>query len=322
MKRMTIPLTAIVLGVLLVSGTALAATKEGTGDADSIRGTSSADSLDGRGGNDSMFGFDGSDVIFGGSGDDVLFGGNDRDGESSSGADTIYGDAGSDFINGGSGADALYGKNGNDTIVGGPPNDKSVDRIYGDGGADTIYAQNKPASRDIIYCGGGRDRVFADRSDIVSSDCETVDKEATGTFVARPMYTSSSSSASESGEITPQAVAGGDCGYQWIYLQDLGYNSARVNYGAETTFRGAVIDSVTGYVGFNGPLPYYYPPPNESVDDDYIYRKRFSGELYTYTSQVGLYEATLYMDAIVGLAGGGATYCDGGRPQSRDNISR
>jgi Ca2+-binding RTX toxin-like protein len=51
------------------------------------------------------------------------------------------------------------------------------DRIYGGAGRDGIYARD--GERDWIVCGsasdrGERDRVWADRLDFVSLDCEIV----------------------------------------------------------------------------------------------------------------------------------------------------
>jgi hypothetical protein len=37
-----------------------------------------------------------------------------------------------------------------------------------------VAARNTPAEKDIIRCGGGTDRVEADREDIVAPDCEKV----------------------------------------------------------------------------------------------------------------------------------------------------
>ena len=33
---------------------------------------------------------------------------------------------------------------------------------------------NKPAGKDVVTCGGGFDRVRADRADVVAPDCERV----------------------------------------------------------------------------------------------------------------------------------------------------
>jgi Ca2+-binding RTX toxin-like protein len=46
------------------------------------------------------------------------------------------------------------------------------DRLYGGAGNDTINAAD--GWRDQIDCGSGRDRVTADRFDVVSPNCESV----------------------------------------------------------------------------------------------------------------------------------------------------
>jgi hypothetical protein len=33
---------------------------------------------------------------------------------------------------------------------------------------------NEPAGKDVVTCGGGLDRVLADRADVVAPDCEKV----------------------------------------------------------------------------------------------------------------------------------------------------
>jgi len=91
-------------------------------------------------------------------------------------ADTIKGNGGDDLIQGRDGADTLYGGKGGDTIYDGPDNDGAVDRVYGGDGGDTIVSANVPASRDIVGCGGDRDKVVADGLDEVSTNCEDVDK--------------------------------------------------------------------------------------------------------------------------------------------------
>jgi hypothetical protein len=37
-----------------------------------------------------------------------------------------------------------------------------------------VAAINKPAFEDIVTCGGGSDRVIADRKDVLAPDCEKV----------------------------------------------------------------------------------------------------------------------------------------------------
>jgi hypothetical protein len=43
-----------------------------------------------------------------------------------------------------------------------------------EGGNDVVGAVNAPASRDVVVCGGGFDRVFADTKDAIAADCEKV----------------------------------------------------------------------------------------------------------------------------------------------------
>jgi Ca2+-binding RTX toxin-like protein len=50
-----------------------------------------------------------------------------------------------------------------------------VDTLYGDSGDDFLFSDNNPAGKDIVYCGSGRDRVFADRKDVLY-DCERVSR--------------------------------------------------------------------------------------------------------------------------------------------------
>jgi Ca2+-binding RTX toxin-like protein len=93
------------------------------------------------------------------------------------GNDTIRGNKGSDELDGESGNDRVSGWEGNDTVRGGPGNDRlsggvGSDEIFGGPGNDTIFARD--GERDVIQCGPGFDRVYADRADSVSSDCERV----------------------------------------------------------------------------------------------------------------------------------------------------
>jgi hypothetical protein len=83
------------------------------------------------------------------------------------GADTIRGGAGNDRISGGGGADKLYGDAGNDSVNGG----LGRDSLFGGAGNDTIQA--KDGARDTIDCGAGKDRVAADKTDVVKR-CESV----------------------------------------------------------------------------------------------------------------------------------------------------
>ncbi|TMK96003.1 MAG: hypothetical protein E6G42_00640 [Actinobacteria bacterium] len=73
-------------------------------------------------------------------------------------------------LDGGRGDDLLFGGPGADLLDGGP----GRDYLDGGPGPDTILAAD--GARDTIRCGPGRDRVFADRVDTVSRDCEIVSR--------------------------------------------------------------------------------------------------------------------------------------------------
>jgi Tol biopolymer transport system component len=119
-----------------------------------------------------------SQVVLGLGGDDTLYADDTYyffDGN------TLYGGTGNDRLFGGFGQDDLYGGTGDDVLDGGPSADVLVggpgrDLIFGGGGGDTIFAVD--GRRDTISCGKNgydrRDRVYADRIDIVARDCELV----------------------------------------------------------------------------------------------------------------------------------------------------
>ncbi len=153
----------VILGVLLASGTALAAGLATQGP-DVISDTPSGDVLRGLGGNDSISGLGGRDVLSGDAGGDVIFGGR--------GADTIYGDnevaSGSDVISGGGGDDFMDGGRGADNVSGGAGDDF----VIVDGGAE----------KDVVSCRPGFDRYYVrlgDRGARVSPDCEMESPVAT-----------------------------------------------------------------------------------------------------------------------------------------------
>ena len=83
------------------------------------------------------------------------------------GGQRIAGRGGADRIQGGSGDDCLDGGNGDDRLNGGPGNDS----VRGGSGDDRISAAD--GDRDAITCGGGEDRVRADRKDRLRG-CERV----------------------------------------------------------------------------------------------------------------------------------------------------
>ena len=152
----------------------------GFGGDDRVEGLEEDDCLDGGSGADRLLGATGVDRVLGGSGNDRVLGGNDRD--------RLFGMSGRDRLKGGYGPDLIAGGRGNDSLDGGP----HTDRIYGeqgrdrirsgggrnflDGGTggDLIYARND--RRDVISCGSGRDRVQADRTDVVRVDCERISR--------------------------------------------------------------------------------------------------------------------------------------------------
>ena len=148
-------------------------------DGTDARRVSNSCRIVGTDGPDTLHG-DFSQVVVGLGGDDTLYADDTYyffDG------DTLLGGPGNDTLVGGFGQDSLYGGPGDDTLSGGPSKDVLVggsghDHIDGGGGGDLIGAQD--GERDWISCGpngygrGGRDVVYADRVDVVASDCEIV----------------------------------------------------------------------------------------------------------------------------------------------------
>jgi len=70
----------------------------------------------------------------------------------------------------------LVGGDGNDFMLGGEfgRTPAAKDNLSGGAGNDVILVFNKPAGKDVVTCGGGFDRVLADRADVVVPDCERV----------------------------------------------------------------------------------------------------------------------------------------------------
>jgi len=92
-------------------------------------------------------------------------------------ADRLIGSRGSDRLNGLGGADTILGLAGNDFLDGGTGNDTLVggpgrDTLFGRSGNDVLSVRD--GQRDRVSCGPGRDRVIADRTDVVARDCEHV----------------------------------------------------------------------------------------------------------------------------------------------------
>ena len=99
------------------------------------------------------------------------------------GADSslIFAKAGDDTVGGGGGDDTILLGAGHDSANGGPGADMIVDddaesdRIQAGGGDDTIVSASDLSVADQISCGPGTDDlVYADSSDNVADDCETV----------------------------------------------------------------------------------------------------------------------------------------------------
>jgi Ca2+-binding RTX toxin-like protein len=190
--RRTVVLVAVMAAVLVMaSGVALAVNKVGTNGPDTLRGTNEGDNLLGRGGQDDLFGLGGNDNLLGGEGRDVLLGGNER--VPQGGDKNLVGGPGNDLIFGGNGSDNLTGGEGNDLVNGGLGSDNITgdegtdllldgefrrgareDTLSGGPGNDFLAPLQVPASRDVVVCGRGFDRVLADRKDRIAPDCEKV----------------------------------------------------------------------------------------------------------------------------------------------------
>jgi Ca2+-binding RTX toxin-like protein len=175
MRRVVLVLTAMAVVMLLASGVAWAVNKVGTNGPDTLRGTNRADNLVGKDGNDMIFSLAGQDKLLGGSGKDFMLGGTRR--LASGGDKNMVGGPGNDAVGGGLGSDNVVGQEGNDFLVGGPglePREASNDKLSGGEGNDVFDVLNKPAAKDVVLCGDGFDRVFADSKDVLASDCEKV----------------------------------------------------------------------------------------------------------------------------------------------------
>jgi hypothetical protein len=175
MRRIALVVAAIALALLLASGVAWAVNEIGTDGPDTLRGTNRDDNLVGLRGNDRIFSLAGQDNLLGGSGSDFMLGGTRR--LASGGDKNMVGGPGNDAVVGGLGSDNVVGQEGNDFLVGGPglePREAWNDKLSGGAGNDVFDALNKPAAKDVVSCGDGLDRVFADSKDVLASDCEKV----------------------------------------------------------------------------------------------------------------------------------------------------
>jgi hypothetical protein len=181
-----LPATRVVCGdgtdLADVSGGEVASDCETVADRSTVVGTVGPDRLTGwrnqltifgRAGDDRLLGF-GNDSLEGGSGNDVLRGGPGgrvslRGG---SGDDVVRGNRGRDYLAGGYGDDRLSGLGANDEINGGAGRDV----IAAGDGSDQIVSKERGRERDRVTCGAGRDTVLADLNDVVSRDCEIVNR--------------------------------------------------------------------------------------------------------------------------------------------------
>ena len=97
--------------------------------------------------------------------------GDDRDNRliGSNNRDQIVGGGGDDLIRGLRSVDALVGGDGKDTIYAGPRDEVAEDLVAAGEGDDVVRVFNRPAARDLVDCGDGRDRAVADRRDVLTN---------------------------------------------------------------------------------------------------------------------------------------------------------
>jgi Ca2+-binding RTX toxin-like protein len=177
MRRVVLVVAGMALALLLASVVALAVNKIGTNAPDTLRGTNTADNLLGRNTNDILIALAGDDKLLGERGNDIVFGGNERRhdvGRLLGGNKNMVGGSGNDSVVGGRGSDHLLGEEGNDLLVDGPEREFATDMVSAGEGDDVVTPINRPAFEDIVTCGGGFDRVLADRKDVLAPDCEKV----------------------------------------------------------------------------------------------------------------------------------------------------
>src|SRR5215208_715812 len=138
--RIILTIATMLLGVLVLSGVALAVTRTCTNNP--CVGTNRSDRLTGTGAKNEMNGRGGSDYVSG-----------------KQHADELYGGQGKDEVRAGTGSDRVFGGQGSDELGGG-------------GGHDTISAQD--GYKDDVNCGLGIDTAYVDKIDRVNKDCENV----------------------------------------------------------------------------------------------------------------------------------------------------
>lgn len=160
------------LAVLIVGGTALAATKRCPAD---CFGTKKADTLVGNAQGHDFFGRAGSDVVRARGGEDNLYGqaGADRllagpEVKTADGRNRISWEGSPiEYAVGGDGNDEISGDENGGRIVGG----SGDDRIFANGGDDEVLAHGDGGG-DTVDCGEGLDEVYYDPGDQVYANCE------------------------------------------------------------------------------------------------------------------------------------------------------
>jgi Ca2+-binding RTX toxin-like protein len=136
--RALLILATTLLGVMALSGAALAATK--TCSDNPCVGTKGPDRLKGTDAKNEIRGLAGPDYVAGKPRADELYGGRDE-------------------VRAGNGRDRVFGGRGRD-------------QLYGGGGNDTMNARDD--YKDNVNCGLGTDTAYVDRLDRVNEDCENV----------------------------------------------------------------------------------------------------------------------------------------------------
>jgi RTX calcium-binding nonapeptide repeat (4 copies) len=138
--RALLILVTTLLGVMALSGVALAASKMCSNNP--CVGTNGADKLKGNDTKNEIRGLAGPDYITG-----------------KQRADKLYGDRGKDEVRANNGRDRVFGGRGRD-------------ELYGGGGNDTMNARD--GYKDTVNCRRGTDTAYVDKRDRVNEDCENV----------------------------------------------------------------------------------------------------------------------------------------------------
>jgi Ca2+-binding RTX toxin-like protein len=125
-------------------------------------------------------GTDERDHISGSNSGDNIYADRD-DGDNNGRADVVEADAGDDIVRGQEGNDELGGGEDDDTLYGNIGDDEIFDRFaFGPDDEDTVYGASGDDEidvldgdgDDVVSCGTGRDRVWADPGDDVKGNCE------------------------------------------------------------------------------------------------------------------------------------------------------